>query len=185
MRYDARRRETAMGIYTLYCTVALPRRDNTVLLGRKTEKIGVGLYNGAGGVIEEGEKPCGATIRELFEETGLRAHYWNVEPVAVVDCHNKKDDGTPWICRLYVSQLYHIQGEPKDSSELIDQRWFPTTELPLNEMLPGDRSWMPLALLGACFTARVHYGPGLRTLEQDTEITRISRPELNRLWTLP
>ncbi len=176
-----------MDTETLYCTVTFPRRANNILLGRKTEKVGVGLFNGPGGVIhrERREEPYGATVRELYEETSLRANVWDVVPLAIIDCHNKKDDGTPWLCKIFVSEIYTWCGKHQNSRELVDQQWFPTTTLPLSEMLPGDQSWMPLAFSGERFKADVYYGPGLKTLERDTVITPLSKPELIRLWRLP
>jgi 8-oxo-dGTP diphosphatase len=56
-----------------YCIGFLFHNSNQVLLVNKTHPDWqVGLWNGVGGVIEEGEAPRDAMPREFMEETGIK-----------------------------------------------------------------------------------------------------------------
>ena len=50
---------------------ALIERDGSVLLGRRRDDPGAGLWDLPGGFVEEFEHPLDALRRELREETGL------------------------------------------------------------------------------------------------------------------
>jgi 8-oxo-dGTP diphosphatase len=173
-----------MEIPTRSFTVTLVRRGEQVLLGRKTKVIGIGLFNGPGGEIEEGEDPYSATVRELEEETTLRASPTDVVPVGVADCFNWKGS-EPTLSRIYVSLIWHFGGEPRNSSEMVDLTWFDRHQLPLGEMLPGDRVWMPTAVIGGHFFTQVHYEPGMRELTQTPILSTCTQEEINRLWDHP
>ena len=176
--------QVSFGIH--YCTLTLVRRPGEVLLGIKTDKIGKGLYNGAGGVIEQGEDVHAATMRELKEETGLVVQKRHIIPTAIVDCYNRDKDGKPKnLTKVFVSQVFTFSGRRKDSSELVKQTWFPVNKLPYERMLPGDRSWIRLALGRKRFIACVYYGQGMKILERETAISPLDRELLNRLWVRP
>ncbi|MFC7343219.1 nucleotide triphosphate diphosphatase NUDT15 [Saccharopolyspora griseoalba] len=54
-------------------TSAVVVRDGDVLLGRRKGAHGAGDWSFPGGKIDPGEAPEDAAVRELLEETGLRA----------------------------------------------------------------------------------------------------------------
>jgi NADH pyrophosphatase NudC (nudix superfamily) len=170
------------GIEIMPCTVSLLRRDGKVLLGRKTKKVGAGLFNGPGGVIESGEGATEATIREDNEEVGVTMESWAVLPVAIINCYNWQNDRSFKIVRLYVSQTLLFEGEPQDGDELKDLWWFSTRLLPLGAMLPGDRFWLPYALSGMHFFADIFYEPDMKALRRPPIIAPASVEDINRSW---
>lgn len=64
-------------------TLCLAVKENRLLLARKLKKIGAGLWNGAGGKVEYGEKPDQAMVREAQEELGITPTVFS--PVATIE----------------------------------------------------------------------------------------------------
>jgi 8-oxo-dGTP diphosphatase len=153
-------------------TIVLLVRDdgngnNEVLLAKKTRRIGVGKWNGAGGEIKPGETHRKAAVRELKEELGVIANPTHLRHAAVIDCHNTIDDGTVIICRVWVYLLHQWEGEPHETEDggLIDPTWFPRNLLPPHsEMMPGDPYWLPIVLTGGKVYGIIPYGPDQKSL---------------------
>ncbi len=171
----------------VHATVCFPLNENgEVLIGRKTRIIGVGLYNGPGGGIEKNETVDAATVREVREEINIQIDPLHLERRAVVYCHNYKKDGiTPFDCKLYVSVAPVWTGTPRSSKELVDLRWVAPRNLPLAEMMAGDRGWAPRVLAGEMLAAEVWYAPGMQRLAKPTHIEPRTQKELNRSWRIP
>lgn len=130
-------------------TVVYPvRADGTVLLAKKTMKIGMGCWNGYGGGREEGETLEQTAVRELYEESGLIADTKDLEKIAILHAHNHKTDGKIVPCAVHFYQAQHCNGEPKSTEEMTDPTWFSVANLPLNDMMPADALWVPSALSG-------------------------------------
>ena len=171
----------------VHATVCFPLNNRgEALIGRKTRIIGIGLYNGPGGGIEKNESIDKATVREVREETGIKIDPRNLERRAVVYCHNYKKDGvTPFDCKLYVSVAPVWQGTPRPSDEFIDLRWVAPRDLPVNEMMAGDRGTQSRVLVGDTLVAEVWYAPGMKNLAKQARIEPRTPEELNRSWVIP
>jgi len=118
-------------------------------MGRKTRKIGKGLWNGYGGKIELGETPVESAIRETLKESGgVICQAVDLAEVAIMDFINTDETGQELPCRAHVFFAYRWEGEPKDSDEVVDPTWFDDNRLPLDEMLPADKVWLPEILGG-------------------------------------
>lgn len=157
-----------------------------VLMGRKTRIIGVGLFNGPGGGIEEGETIDEATVREVREEIDIAVDPKKLQRRAVIYCNNFKKDGiTPFACKLYVSVAPIWTGIARQSKELVDLVWFFPHQLPLVQMMAGDCDWVPQVLAGKTLEAEVWYAPGMRRLAKPTRIEPRTAEELNRSWVIP
>ena len=141
----------------LEATLCFLRRDDKILLAFKTKKIGMGCLNGYGGGIEIGENKEKAAVRELFEETnGVVAFPEDLENIAEVYFNNTKTDGTTFICRCHVYELWRWKGEPKATKEMANPTWFSEDKLPLGELMSADPYWLPMALGGMKIVATVH-----------------------------
>lgn len=144
----------------LNATLVFPvTEDGKVLMAMKAKKIGAGCWNGYGGGIEAGEDPKIAAVRELKEESGLVASPDDLKKISVVDFHNTKNDGTVFVCRVHVYLVNSWQGEARETKEMLSPTWFDVSELPFDQMMPGDRVWLQPALSGKKVVATAHYGP--------------------------
>jgi 8-oxo-dGTP diphosphatase len=151
----------------------LMNENGQILLAKKARKIGAGCWNGYGGKIEEGEKIAEAAARELLEETGgvvvLPEH---LEKMAIVDFHTEKEDGKIFICQVhFFLARKKWEGEAKETDEMLSPTWF--DELPLDEMMPADREWLPVALSGKKIRAKARYGPFQKVLLGPVEIIEV------------
>jgi ADP-ribose pyrophosphatase YjhB (NUDIX family) len=143
-----------------HATVCFLTKENKILLGMKTKKIGAGCWNGYGGGVEKNETNEEAAIRELWEESGgvttLPKH---LEKIAIVSFHNTKSDGETFVCKVHFYLVHAWDGEIKESGEMIHPTWFNIHHLPFDEMMPADQYFLPLALSGQKITAEAHLGP--------------------------
>ncbi|KKU79037.1 MAG: Hydrolase [Parcubacteria group bacterium GW2011_GWA2_47_7] len=140
-------------------TVVFPVHGKEILLARKTRKIGAGCWNGYGGGPNEGEGLLDAAVRELEEESGIRAFASDLTKIAVIDFHNTKTDGTTFVARVHFYTVSSWKGEPQSTDEMTDPTWFPVGGLPLDEMMPADSVFLPVALSGKKIIGSAHYGP--------------------------
>ncbi len=158
----------------------LKRKGNEFLLAIKAEKIGAGCWNGYGGGIEPGEVPKETTVREVEEETrrrkkdrGVVVLQEDLEKVAEIDFHNLTSDGETFVCKVHVYIAENWKGEPKESKEMKNPTWFHIDNLPLDEMMPADKKWLPVALSGKKIKAAPRYGPFQKELLEDFEIIEV------------
>lgn len=156
-------------------TLILPfTKTGKVILGKKSKhsKIGANCRNGYGGGIEEGENILPSAQREFGEESKATVEIQNLEYVAFMKFHNTKADGTQFICELWVFLLKDEkwEGTITETKEMLDPKEYDPFDLPLDEMMPADRDWMPLVMEGEKIVGMAYYGPFQRTLLKTTEI---------------
>lgn len=155
-------------------TVCFPAKENKILLGLKTKKIGAGRWNGYGGGIEEGETAIEAAVRELYEETGgVTVLPKDLEKIAIVSFRNTKSDGEIFVCKVHFYLVHNWTGEPKETEEMIRPTWFDIHNLPLKKMMPADRVWLPITLRGQKIIAEASLGPFQETLLEEVKITYV------------
>jgi ADP-ribose pyrophosphatase YjhB (NUDIX family) len=122
------------------------------LLAKKVRKLIVGCPNGFGGSLNKRETPRACAIRELYKESGLVALKEDLEFVGVMTFHNqreKKEGGGEFAVRVFVFILKKWRGKLKlKEDEMTDPKWYKIYRLPLKEMAPSDRFWVPLILNG-------------------------------------
>jgi 8-oxo-dGTP diphosphatase len=93
-----------------------------VLLGRRAQDPGAGLWDLPGGFLHEAELPLDALRREVREETGLELEvldflgYW-LEPY----------DGRIVLCFTWTAR---VRGDGCAADDLVELRWFDPAELP-------------------------------------------------------
>ncbi len=153
----------------LKASLCLLKKGNTVMLMKKLKKVGAGCWNGPGGGLEPGETMIQCVVRETAEETNsekradagiqLDQTYIADRKVAIIDFHNTKTDGTQFVCQVHVYMTDKWDGVAESTDELADPTWFDFDKLPLDEMMPADRVWLPYILEGKKITASAWYGP--------------------------
>jgi len=160
-------------ILTLAVLVLL-RRNNEVLLARKTRKIGKGCWNGYGGGVEKGETVRAAAVRELSQETGgLPVEEEDLEQVAVIHFHNTRSDGGTHITEMHVFVTDTWSGQVHATDEMATPTWFVVDEVPYDELMPSDRDWMPLVLADKKIVAHAYLGPFQKEKQGTTTIEEV------------
>lgn len=157
----------------LEATVCFLHKENEILLAMKTRKIGEGCWNGYGGGVEKGEKVIDAAARELEEESGVSTTPQNLNKIAVVDFHNTKSDDSTFVCRVHFYLVDEWTGSAKETEEMVNPTWFEINNLPLDQMMPADKVWLPIALSGKKIMAKACLGPFQKKLLRDVEIKYI------------
>ena len=164
----------------LNATLCFPVKGDEILLGIKTKKIGQGCWNGYGGGIDNEETPEQSVLRELEEESKIKASESALEKVAIIDFQNTKTDGTVFICRVHVYLLHQWSGDFQATDEMASPTWFKKQELPLDKMMPADKEWLPIVLAGKKVIGKAKYGPFQETLLEKMELQYVdSFPDIH------
>ena len=126
-------------------TLVYPVAAGRVLLGTKKRGFGQGKIVGFGGGIESGETAVQAAIRELAEESGLRAVPTAVRRVARIHFHFPARPA--WNHAAAVFLVTRWQGVPQESGEMRPC-WFTMESIPFAQMWDDARYWLPAVLSG-------------------------------------
>lgn len=155
-------------------TVVFPiREDGQVLLAKKTMKIGAGCWNGYGGGREGNEPLTKTAIRELEEECGLRAREEDLEKIGLLRSYKHKSTGEVVFGEVHFYTAKNCQGEPRATEEMATPTWFSPAALPLAELMPADKLWIPDALAGKKLIVIVHYSPFQKELLQPVDVQEV------------
>ncbi|MFH1990464.1 MAG: 8-oxo-dGTP diphosphatase [Patescibacteria group bacterium] len=156
----------------LNATLCFLVKNDKVLLGFKTQKIGKDCWNGYGGGINEEETPRQAALRELKEEASIIVSSESLEKMAIVGFHNTKSDGSNFICRVHVYLASQWKGEPQATEEMINPTWFDIKHLP-DKIMPADKYWLPVVLNGKKIIVTAKLGPFQKTLLGEVELHHV------------
>lgn len=121
-----------------------------VLLIEKKRGVGEGLYNGPGGKLEGEETPLECAVRETEEEVEVSPE--KIEKAGELEFIFGEE---PFMF-VHVFKAENYSGKPVETEEARPE-WFPVENLPLNEMWPDDRYWMPKMLEGEKFLGRFYF----------------------------
>lgn len=102
------------------------RKDGKVLLGKRINCVGVGMWAFPGGHVEMYEDPMETVIRETAEETSLKIQ--NPTFACFVNTF-QKDIGEHYVTLVYIADA---ADEPKNMEPHKCEKWewFPLGELP-------------------------------------------------------
>lgn len=142
----------------------------------KKQKIGAGFRNGYGGGIEVNEDPFAAACRECLEEGGIKVWREDLTRVALLTCHNRTERGEAFTCAVHVFRCDFWLGTPRESDEMGPPQWYPFDELPVPELMLGDREWLPRLVSGLGserLLVEMWYGPHQESLDATTIITAV------------
>ena len=114
-------------------TIAAVIRDGHVLLVRRANPPDAGKWGFPGGKIEEGETILDAALRELLEETGVKAEALRV--FTAVDAFDRDEGGTLRRHFILIAVLCRwVSGEPVAGDDALDARWFRLEELDTSDL---------------------------------------------------
>jgi len=146
---------------TLRQTLVFPiekGNDPKVLLGKKVAqgKLGEGLIHGFGGNTEEGESPRAAAVRELEQESGLKASPDDLNYSGKLLVY----EGGDLVREVLCYRLYKWEGNSERTDEMVPM-WAPTNNLPLRKMFPDTPSWLGHVLKGGNLNKKLFYSAGM------------------------
>lgn len=121
-------------IYT--CGFMFSPNLNQVLLIKRTKEPVIGMWNGIGGNLEEGEGRYESMVREFREETGLEADHWKQFLML---------RGGAWVVhffKTFTGSMPKIENQPGEDCI----RMAPITLLSVQNVVPNLRWIIPLAL---------------------------------------
>lgn len=127
-----------------HLTICFLHNDEKVLLAMKKRGFGEGWWNGYGGKLVEGETPEEAAIRELEEESGIRAKKIEKRGFLVFKGEDESDFHT------HIYSVLEYEGKETETEEMRP-RWFNHAEIPFDSMWPDDPHWLPLFLANKKF----------------------------------
>jgi 8-oxo-dGTP diphosphatase len=134
-----------------------------VLLGLKKVGFGQGKYGGVGGKIEGEETAVHAAVRELAEETGIRAEEADLRRMAQLTFLFPYRSAWSQIVHVFVANKW--TGQARGSRE-IEPSWCPVTEIPYARMWSDCRYWLPHVLSGRWTQARFTFNADNETIHE-------------------
>ncbi len=144
-------------------TLCYPIVAKEILLGFKKTKLGAGLWNGAGGEVEEGEGIRDANYREVDEEFRIRVVA--VEYRGYLTLLHPERPALSSQCHLFVAR--RIIGTPQETREMRPQ-WFPLDGIPYHEMWKTDILWLPNLINGETIHRTFSYDANLQLIPEAT-----------------
>ncbi|NIO23314.1 MAG: NUDIX domain-containing protein [Candidatus Aenigmarchaeota archaeon] len=115
-------------------------------MGFKKMGFGKGKFNGFGGKVRDNETVEEAALRELQEETGIRALPDDIRKVAELEFEFPsvpKENG--WDQRVHVFLVEKWEGEASETEEMRPV-WINIDNIPFEKMWADDKHWLPLVL---------------------------------------
>ncbi|MBY6034095.1 NUDIX hydrolase [Marinobacter daepoensis] len=119
--------------YPVVATIAVLFRNEEVLLVRRANPPDVGRWGFPGGKMELGETVKAAAVRELYEETGVRAAAGKV--FNVVDAYDHDDEGRLRSHFVLIAVLcFWESGEPVAADDALDAAFVPMAALGASDL---------------------------------------------------
>ncbi len=130
-------------------------KDDKILLCMKKRGFWAGFWNGPGWKIETWETQIQAMIREMQEETTLKAKESDLEKVWILHFYFDQDES--WNLDVYVFKIFDFEWIPKETEEM-KPNWFYINEIPYEQMWEDDKIWFPRMLAGEQIEYDFYFG---------------------------
>jgi 8-oxo-dGTP diphosphatase len=122
---------------------------------KKADDMHLGKWNGLGGKLNPGETPEECAVREIYEESGLKAHKPKFKGFLTFPAFAKQED---WYAFVFVVEAF--EGELMDSSEEGILQWVDDAELLELNLWEGDRIFLPWLEQPGFFSGKFVYQNG-------------------------
>jgi 8-oxo-dGTP diphosphatase len=116
---------------------AIILREGKILLEQRGNEPARGQWTVPGGVVEVGEILEDSVIREVKEETGLKAQ--NPRLIDVVDQVHRDKEGKIEYHYVIIDYAVKATGEPKAASDAYELKWVPLGEVEAYDLTPSFR----------------------------------------------
>lgn len=134
-----------------------------VLLG-KPDSLGKRHWNGLGGVVGIGDSASNV-VRRACQAIGINPEI--SDALGEVLYHHPVH-GTwrvmPFRVDNYTGQAAAVPG--------LEIKWFPVTNLPFEDMWPGDDLWLPQVIEGVKFQSEIWFNETDKVTNHDTQILK-------------
>ncbi len=155
-------------------------KKDQICLAMKKRGFGTGRWNGVGGKLNQGESIEDATVRETFEEIGVKvcngkenngmiSGQNNLKKVAELEFLFADPTKSNWNQLVHVYFAEKWEGEPIESEEMKPE-WFKIGDIPFKDMWPDDPFWLPKVIAGDFVRASFTFGDGDVILKQRVEV---------------
>ena len=143
-------------------TLVYPIRDGQVLLMHRHKAPNLGQWVGPGGKVEADESPYECAIRELYEETHLRARQPRFRGL-VTEVSPRPD----WHWMLFIYTVTDFEGQVAGDGREGRLRWWPLDEAEQLPIPQADAIFAPRVLEddGAFFEAKFTYDADLKLVD--------------------
>ena len=133
------------------------RGGKTLMIHRikKTNDMHFGKWNGLGGKLNPGETPEECVLREIYEESGLKAYNPLFKGFLTFPAFADEED---WYAFVFVVEDF--EGKLLDSSKEGVLQWVDDSELPSLNLWEGDHIFLPWLDNPGFFSGKFIYQQG-------------------------
>jgi 8-oxo-dGTP diphosphatase len=138
----------------MYATLIYVQKDNCTLMlhrNKKENDYHKGKWNGLGGKAEAGESPEECAIRELYEESGLKAKKMQMKGFITFPMFDGIND---W--HVFLFTVSEFEGELIECNE-GHLEWVPDDKLTELNLWEGDKIFIPWLFEDRFFSAKFIY----------------------------
>lgn len=93
-------------------TLIFLRHQDKILMLNTVKGMWMGMWNGVGGKIENGETPLEGALREVFEETGIRVDNLDFQTVVTWEVIDENESGGMYIYTFNLKDITKVAKTP-------------------------------------------------------------------------